>query len=148
MLGIPTEWLPTIAAQPTAHSWIHPLIKTSSKWTFETEEKVETRMHEWIEQIVKKEFPTRNDHYMLTRLVREALLPAMEMEAVNRFLNERPYFSLVIPQALSIQEAVYVAGMDAMSEDEQDEKAVQILEQIVNGKYKLTTHEMKSMIED
>lgn len=148
MLGIPTELLPQIAAQPTAHSWIHPLLETSSEWTFEIEDKVETRMHDWIEKLVKKEFPQREDHYMLTRLTREAMLPAMEMEAVRQFLFENPYYNLVIPRVTCIQEAVYVAGRDAMSEEEQDERAVQLLEKIVSGEYRLTQQEMQRMIED
>lgn len=85
---------------------------------------------------------------MLTRLTREAMLPAMEMEAVRQFLFENPYYNLVIPRVTCIQEAVYVAGRDAMSEEEQDERAVQLLEKIVSGEYRLTQQEMQRMIED
>ena len=105
-------------------------------------------MNEWIEKLVEREFPQRKDHYMLTRLTREALLPAMEMEAVSRFLSENPYYNLVIPEVMYLQEAVYVAGRDAMSEEEQEERAIELLGKIVSGEYCLTLQEMKRMIED
>ncbi len=133
MLGMALEILPQIAAQATRHSWLAEVLAASRDWTEEQEERAEQLVIEWIDGVVKAEYPLLEDRYDIVRIVRNALIPTLEGEAISEFLKKNNEWADYLPATESAEEAATVAAMDMMASREEADAAIVILEMMETG---------------
>lgn len=119
--------LPQLAAQPTRHSWMKPILEASKNWDEVQEDHVEWLLCHWVEEQVKRLYPEVEDTYTIARIVRNALLLALEREAVSMFLEKNNEWTDVLFEAESAEEAAMAAAMDAMASREEQEEAAKVL---------------------
>ncbi|EJW91863.1 hypothetical protein EVA_20030, partial [gut metagenome] len=133
MLGIAMEILPQIAAQPTRHSWMKPILEASKGWTELQEDHVEFLLNYWIVNKVKELYPEIEDTYNIARIARSAMLLVLEREAITMFLEKNNQWADCLFEAESAEEAAMVAAMDAMASREEQDEATKVLEMIESG---------------
>lgn len=119
--------LPQLAAQPTRHSWMKPILEASKNWDEVQEDHAEWLLCHWVEEQVKRLYPEVEDTYTIARIVRNALLLALEREAVSMFLEKNNEWTDVLFEAESAEEAAMAAAMDAMASREEQEEAAKVL---------------------
>lgn len=119
--------LPQLAAQPTRHSWMKPILEASKNWDEVQEDHAEWLLCHWVEEQVKRLYPEVEDTYTIARIVRNALLLALEREAVSMFLEKNNEWTDVLFEAESAEEAAMTAAMDAMASREEQEEAAKVL---------------------
>ena len=141
------EILPQIAEQPTAHSWMKPILEASKDWTELQEDHVEFLLNYWIENKVKELYPDWKDTYNITRIARNAMLLALEREAIAMFLEKNNQWADDLFEAESAEEAAAVAAMDAMASEEERKEATKVLEMIESGELKPREEEIAEMVE-
>ena len=139
--------LPQIAAQPTNHSWMKPILEASKDWTELQEDHVEFLLDYWIENKVKELYPEMEDTYIIARIARNAMLLALEREAIAMFLEKNNEWADYLFEAESAEEAAMVAAMDAMASREEQKEAARVLEMMESGKLKPTEEEIAEMVE-
>ena len=118
--------LPQLAAQPTRHSWMKPILEASKNWDEVQEDHAEWLLCHWVEEQVKRLYPEVEDTYTIARIVRNALLLALEREAVSMFLEKNNEWTDVLFEAESAEEAAMAAAMDAMASREEQEEAAKV----------------------
>lgn len=141
------EILPQIAAQPTAHSWMKPILEASKDWTELQEDHVEFLLNYWVMNKVKELYPEWEDTYNIARIARNALLLTLEREAISLFLEKNNQWADDLFEAESAEEAAAVTAMDAMASLEEQEAATKVLEMIENGELKPSEEEIAEMVE-
>ena len=119
--------LPQLAAQPTRHSWMKPILEASKNWDEVQEDHAEWLLCHWVEEQVKRLYPEVEDTYTIARIVRNALLLALERESVSMFLEKNNEWTDVLFEAESAEEAAMAAAMDAMASREEQEEAAKVL---------------------
>lgn len=138
--------LPQLAAQPTRHSWMKPILEASKNWDEVQEDHAEWLLCHWVEEQVKRLYPEVEDTYTIARIVRNALLLALEREAVSMFLEKNNEWTDVLFEAESAEEAAMAAAMDAMASREEQEEAAKVLEMMEREELKPSEEEIAEMV--
>lgn len=138
--------LPQLAAQPTRHSWMKPILEASKNWDEVQEDHVEWLLCHWVEEQVKRLYPEVEDTYTIARIVRNALLLTLEREAVSMFLEKNNRWADVLFEAENAEEAAMIAAMDAMASREEQEEAAKVLKMMEREELKPSEEEIAEMV--
>ena len=127
MLGIDDKTVRAIASMPKVeHSWIAERINQSQDL-----DELENQLYQWMKP--KVESQTKDND--VWRMVRDSLIPLLENEAIEAFLEQNPQWMGYLPEVSSPQEAVSLAARDLMyvepSQIKEAEKILRSLQQEV-----------------
>ena len=111
MLGIDDKTMRQIAAMPTEHSWLAPMILESSDL-----EELESSLNKWLK---KKIFPGEPEElegalYQAWRIVRDMYPLLLENEAIAEFVSQNPQWMGYLPEVNTAWEAAQLGAMDQM----------------------------------
>ena len=127
MLGIDDKTVRAIASMPKVeHSWIAERINQSQDL-----DELENQLYQWMKP--KVESQTKDND--VWRMVRDSLIPLLENEAIEAFLEQNPQWMGYLPEVSDPQEAVSLAARDLMyiepSQIKEAEKILRSLQQEV-----------------
>ncbi len=105
MLEVYHEIVQAIAEMPTRHSWAVQLMKLP----VEQADRAESKVDDWIEETVMKEYP---DTFEAERYVRAGWLNLLEGEAIEAYMVEHPEHARALTPLFSPGQAVNFAAMD------------------------------------
>lgn len=94
------------------HSWLAPIV--AGVTDEETEDRVETLVAQWIQKEATRMFPRLP---MVGRIVREALLPMMECEATEAFLDANPQWNAMVMATPTPREAATLGAMECLADE-------------------------------
>lgn len=123
MFGIPMAALAKVAQQPTAHTWMAPVMASTTTESRDSE--LELRLSRWIETLTENE--------EAERIVREVLLLSLERRAVARLVATEPRWARSLPVVGSAAEAARLGAREAMADEEAEAEAQGLLELLESG---------------